>query len=96
MKQQKLHEAWYLQEGDEIEINNKKFTIIKIDIIELYHKGHENYAYEKTFKLSEDYFLEFGENGIELRFGKIKKLGSNTFSYSDNIKINSIKILKRI
>ncbi len=91
MKQKHLPDVWYLNEGDEIEVNDKRFKILKIETRELYDKSHPDYAYEKTFILSEDYFLEFEENGTKLRFGKIKKLGPNNFDYSDDIRIATIK-----
>ena len=94
MKQIKLPETWYLKEGEELEINRKKFKVLKVNITELYDKSHSDYAYEKTLKLSDDYFLTFKDNGINLIFGKIKKLGHNTFDYTDNIKIEYIKILQ--
>jgi len=88
--QKKLPEAWYLEKGDEIKINGKKFRVTKIDGVP------EDDPYlgpkpEKWFYLTDNYRLDVTEKGMN--FGKV--IPQDKYNYDiKSLKIKSFKILK--
>lgn len=85
MKQKHLPDAWYLNEGDKVEVNGKNFSVTQIESL----VGEEEI---KTFYLDQDNALEVTESG-KIKFFKVERPTKNTEEFHD-LELKSIKILK--
>ena len=81
-----LPETWWMKEGSELEINGKKFRVIKTETAST---CKDNYCKpEKHFFFRDDYMMKVTD--METKFFKAKES-----DHLEEIKVESLKILKK-
>ena len=91
MKQQKFPIEWNMKVGDKIEINNKKFIVQKIDVINSCYPEHCHD--EKIFYLEDNYALiiTLEKDQIETKFFKVIKPNEHTKKF-EKVELKTLKL----